>query len=399
MNLGSKEHTENQAVRQTGATAWRMNTLPLPGSILCVLCALCGWSTAIFSVTSAAADLPLGSPAQTIATNFAGWSTNAPAVYALVRVASTNASRFPPPPGRLPPVLLERVGRTNVEAARAMQLRFEAAQRLSASQPVYMTNQVFDHFLAGSLNNLVWTNLIAHTNGRSLEIWSVRSHPLGWPARPPIVAWNANGLMWGMKGLTALSPCWEGEGSSGQVPITALTRRHGYTRGHSMGLDGFRTDFAGRKVWFVTTNHVVVEATMARGVVRTSGSGRGDYTLLLFQKDLPPSIEPIRVVAITNLFAKYAARPGAPWPLFGTEQTGHVSAGLPELSVSTWKGGDSGSPNMLPLPGELVFYSGRTTASPSPAMQADMDALCAQQGLPAGNYQLQWVDLSAFPSY
>jgi hypothetical protein len=166
-----------------------------------------------------------------------------------------------------------------------------------------------------------------------------------------------------------------------------------------MGPDGFRTDWAGGKVWFVTTNNIVIEATVARGVVRTAGGGRGDYSLVLFQKDLPLSIEPIRVVAATNLFAKYANRRSAPWPLFGTEQTGHVSAGLLELSVSTWKGGDSGSPNMLPLPNELVFYSGRSTSSPSPEMQADMDALCALEGLKADNYQLQWVDLSAFPSY
>jgi hypothetical protein len=102
---------------------------------------------------------------------------------------------------------------------------------------------------------------------------------------------------------------------------------------------------------------------------------------------------------MTNLFAKYANCPRAPWPLFETEQSGRVSAGLPGLSVNTWKGGDSGSPNMLPLPGELVFYSGRSTSGPSPEMQADMDALCAQEGLPAARYQLQWVDLSAFPSY
>ena len=54
---------------------------------------------------------------------------------------------------------------------------------------------------------------------------------------------------------------------------------------------------------------------------------------------------------------------------------------------------------MLPLPDELVFYSGRSTSGPSPEMQADMNTLCAQEGLPASNYQLQWVDLSAFPTY
>lgn len=355
-------------------------------------------ATSFGEVTSATAHLLLDSSAQGIATNIIGWSTNGPAVYALVRFPSPNVPLRLPPARRLPPALVERLARTNAEAARNLQRRFDAAQP-SPSQPVYLTNKVFDHYIPESLNNLVWTNLIAHTNGRSLAIWSDRSHPSGWPARPPVVVWNTNGLMWGMRGLTALSPCREGEGSSGQVPVTALTRRHGYSRGHSMGPDGFRTDWAGGKVWFVTTNNIVIEATVTRGVVRTAGGGRGDYSLVLFQKDLPLSIEPIRMVAATNLFAKYANRPGAPWPLFGTEQTGHVSTGLPELSVSTWKGGDSGSPNMLPLPNELVFYSGRSTSSPSPEMQADMNALCALEGLKADNYQLQWVDLSAFPSY
>jgi hypothetical protein len=54
---------------------------------------------------------------------------------------------------------------------------------------------------------------------------------------------------------------------------------------------------------------------------------------------------------------------------------------------------------MLLLPKELVFYSGRSTSGPSPEMQADMDALCALEGLKADKYQLQWVDLSAYPSY
>src|ERR1051325_9551899 len=37
------------------------------------------------------------------------------------------------------------------------------------------TNPVFDRFLPSSLNNLIWTNFIAHTNGRVTQIWSVRT--------------------------------------------------------------------------------------------------------------------------------------------------------------------------------------------------------------------------------
>src|SRR5215471_6624819 len=105
-------------------------------------------------------------------TNIVGSSTNGPAVYSLVRVPATTQ-----------PIA--------VESGTVPQLG-------------QATNPVFDHFLPGSLNNLVWTNFIAHTNGRDMTIWSTRSHPLDWPAHPPTVSWNANSLIWGMKGLSAL---------------------------------------------------------------------------------------------------------------------------------------------------------------------------------------------------
>jgi hypothetical protein len=54
---------------------------------------------------------------------------------------------------------------------------------------------------------------------------------------------------------------------------------------------------------------------------------------------------------------------------------------------------------MLPMPGELVFVGGRSTAGPSREMQADMDTLCDQQKLDKKRYALQWVDLSSFPVY
>ena len=263
--------------------------------------------------------------------------------------------------------------------------------------PALMTNFVFDHFLPGSLNHLVWTNLIAHTNGRSARVWSVRTRPAGWPASAPVVAWDTNCLMWGMKGLTALSPCWQDEGNPGQVPITALTRRHGYTRGHSMGAGGFRALFAGKKVWFLAANDTLIQATVAREVVRTwTGQDQRDYTLLLFSNDLPASIEPLRGITFSNLLVAYPSIRGAPWPIFKTEQAGYVSADIPGFTLNTFKGGDSGSPNLLPLPGELVFFGGRSTSGPSPEMQTDMDELCRLQNLDPKRYQLQWVNLAAY---
>jgi hypothetical protein len=67
--------------------------------------------------------------------------------------------------------------------------------------------------------------------------------------------------------------------------------------------------------------------------------------------------------------------------------------------VQTWKAGDSGSPDILPLPGELVFVGGRSTTGPTPEMQADMDELCRLQKLDPKRYQMRWVDLSRFPDY
>lgn len=259
---------------------------------------------------------------------------------------------------------------------------------------------VFDHFVPDSLNYLIWTNFIAHTNGRDTAVWTSRSHPIDWPARRPSAVWATNSLLWGMRGMTGLSPCWESEGAPGQVPVTALTRRHVYARGHGMGPDGFNTNFLGRKIWFFTANNTPVEVRAVRDVVRTwGGGGKADYTILLLDRDLPASIQPLRVVAPTNVPAFYPFCPGAPRPLFKTEQTGHVSADVPGFTLNTWKGGDSGAPDMLPMPGELVFFGGRSTSGPSPQMQADMDQLCQLQGLDPKRYQLQWLDLSAFRSY
>src|SRR5436190_21620083 len=42
--------------------------------------------------------------------------------------------------------------------------------------------KTFLYYLPGSLNHLIWTNFIAHTNGRDMNIWLTRTHPPDWPA-------------------------------------------------------------------------------------------------------------------------------------------------------------------------------------------------------------------------
>jgi hypothetical protein len=313
--------------------------------------------------------------------------TNGPAVFSVVTYARTNilpspwASR-PPPPETLPLEIRQRLW-------------------LQSTQPVaqvwFFTNKVFNFYQPASFNHFIWTNFIAHTNGRSTLVWSERTRLPGWPAVPPAVRWNTNCLMWKMKGLTALSPSWESEGNPGQVPITALTRRHGYTRGHSMGADGLNTNRAGFRIWFLTTDNVVVEVKELLEMVRTMPEAHRDYSIVLFDRDLPDSISTIRVVSRDDMNKRYDLLCEGPCPLFMTEQGGNVSAQVPGFTVNTFKGGDSGSPNMLPLPGELVFCGGRSTSGPSPEMQADMDELCRRAGLNPRRYQMKGVDLSKPP--
>ena len=166
-----------------------------------------------------------------------------------------------------------------------------------------------------------------------------------------------------------------------------------------MAVDGFGKLPRARKIWFLTLDNKLVETTVLQTVIRTQPVSGNDYTIILFSSDLPKSIEPIRVVASQTRLAKYPIIAGAPALVYMTEQNGNVSAGVLGFTVETTKGGDSGSPNMIPLPGELVFYAGRTTSGPSAAMQADMDELCRLSGLDPAKYQMQWVDLSSFPSY
>jgi len=305
-----------------------------------------------------------------VGTNFLGWQTNGPAVGWIYQL--TLPSTF-----------------TNSDG--------KVVRRALPNSLTVMTNYAFDHFVPDSLHFHVWTNLLSRTNGHSTRIWSMRKHPSGWPKKPPIVTWDTNGLMWGMKGLTALSPCWEVEGAPGQVPVTALTRRHGYARGHGLGPEGISTALHGKKVWFLATNNSVVETTVINRITRVHAGL--DYTILFFKEDLPATIQPLRVVSYTNLITKYPFNDRFLSPLLKTEQSGCVSADIPGFTLDTWKGGDSGSPNMLLLANELIFLSGRSTSGASPEMQADMDELSRIGHLNPQHYQLQYVDLSLFPSF
>ena len=230
-------------------------------------------------------------------------------------------------------------------------------------------------------------------------MWESWQLPAGWPTNPPVLRWDTNNLMWGRKGMTAISHVCEGMGAFGQGSITALTRRHGYVRGHGMGPSGLNPQRVGRRVWFCTRDNQVIERRMLLILIRGPDvPNQGDYSIILFDADLPATIEPMRVADSAKVGRKYYFGDPSHKPVFMTLQGGFVSAGIPGWTVP-FSGGDSGAPIMLPLPGELVFFGGLSTSPPSAAMQADMDMLSRRAGLDPRRYQLQWVSLDGYPDF
>ena len=231
-----------------------------------------------------------------------------------------------------------------------------------------------------------------------MDMWSERSYPTNWPNTPPVLAWNTNCLLYGLEGFTGISQSQEREGAPGQVPMTLLTRRHAYLRGHGTGDNGLSTDYAGSRVWFCTADNTMVQMTIAAHFVRLERDAAGnsyDYGIVIFTEDVPESIKPVSVMSATDMEIYYSNTPDLPYLLLGTEQAGHCAAGFPPFVYPLFKGGDSGSPDIIPSPdNKLIMFSGRTTSGITPQMQADIDALSIYLGLNPNNYQLHWYDLS-----
>jgi len=202
--------------------------------------------------------------------------------------------------------------------------------------------------------------------------------------------------VYGLAGFTAISQCSEFEGAPGQVPVTLVTRRHGFLRGHGVGSVGLQTNgLAGQRVWFCTASNTVVQMTIAAHFVRLVDLY--DYSLVIFTQDVPDSITPISVISVADFEIYYYNTPEIPFLTLGTEQEGHCATGgdpIPPFIYPLFKGGDSGSPNMLPSPdNKLIMFSGRGVSGFSPQVQADIDTLSLYLGLNTNNYHLRWYDL------
>jgi len=250
---------------------------------------------------------------------------------------------------------------------------------------------------ASPFRQAVWTNFIAHTNGQIMNMWSEETYPAGCPNAPPLLAWNTNCLLYGLDGFTGISQCNEFQGAPGQVPVTLLTRRHGYLRGHSVGPNGLETNRAGQRVWFCAADNTVVQMTVAALFVRyeINSTNDYDYSIVEFTTDVPESIRPVSVISPADMEIYYSDTPDLPYLFLATEQAGFCAANVPPFIYNTREGGDSGSPNMIPSPdNKLIMFAGTSTTGFNAQMQADIDTLSTYEGLNPANYQLHWYDLS-----
>lgn len=277
------------------------------------------------------------------------------------------------------------------------------------------TNTYFSGYVVGSLAYHTYTNIIARTNGRNIDLWSVYPYST---ADKNAFRRNPDCLITGISNLTAISQCNEFQGGRGQIPVTALTRRHGFSRGHGFGVDYGGTSItnwdgvANKEVVFVGHDNTIVTMLVSNRI--TFWDANHDYTVFIFTSDLPSSITPLKVTTNLSLISPSLY----PWfttntqlalefprPVIYTEQegkidtSGNVSAGIPGFTYPSQVGGDSGSPNMILVDDDLVFFGGRTTSGPSAHMQGAMDALSVLSGLIPANYQMQWKDMSSFPVY
>jgi hypothetical protein len=239
----------------------------------------------------------------------------------------------------------------------------------------------------------IWTNHLAHTNNKTIKMWATNSHPV--KTNPPLLAWDTNCLLYGKTGFTAISPANSFQGRDS--PITALTRRHGYTAAHTITevpYDDFAHGFEGHKVWFCTANNQVVEMTVATAYVHRGGGY--DHSIFIFTTNLPTSITPMAVmnapssIGVNFATCKHGTNSANLQPPYGSFKFSDNSK-PPFNEHNTYEGGDSGSPNMIPTTdGSLVFVGGSTSDGPSGQMQTNMNKLTLYLNLNTNDYKLNW---------
>lgn len=258
-----------------------------------------------------------------------------------------------------------------------------------------------------SLPWAVWTNYIAHTNGRSIDLFTTNIY-VGIGS-PRILRWNTNNLIYGAESFTAFTTESGYAGIyPGTVPGTLLTKRHAIFRGHGWteGRSGIiRTNVT--KVWFLTSSNTTVEVTSAAvlGRLESTNGISYDFAIVIFDADVPDSITPVGVIMLTNFVSKYAQATNTTQRISIQQCQHHKSTafdGTATFSHNTWVGGDSGAANLLPLPStqgrpfKLAYVSGRSTSAVTPLMLAEIDRLTVWAGLKTNDYRPTIIDLSDY---
>lgn len=256
-----------------------------------------------------------------------------------------------------------------------------------------------------TLPEVIWTNFVRLTNGRSPQLMSERAATPGWPMHGGRAVRNPESFVAGVRGVTgwssgAFSP-WAPSYLDMQAPATLVTRRHALACGHCAGApSALTTNYSGRRMFFVTTNNQIIVRTIAARITRlhSTNNVRVDYSVYLFNEDLPAGIEPARVMNGTEFNVKTRGHDVWTWPLMGRCQHGYV-------------GTTRSAGHAMAVPGDSGHYSGFVLTGPRGLewvallpirpgyeYQQDMDELSRWAGLDPADYQMEWFDLSDFPN-
>lgn len=364
-------------------------------------------------------------------TNVISTQTAPPVVMKTMQVTVSNRASMVPPAG----YTLQRQSNfrrstvyTWTNASSAISAVIEPPSFTVSNTPA----AAFDRFYSPS-NTLAYricTNALARSQGRNgYRFLSWSCCPDGTNA-PAGLQYDTNSVLWGWQGMTAIA-VW-GEEAAGTRPLTLITRRHAYTAGHQL-----HASSTNQWVYYMTTNNVLVGARIADVVSygdtpslltnkHAGCSGTLDIGIAIFDRDLPETIETMPVSKTVNGCS-------ASWPSYYRANGPAITANgwLPALQTCQhlmvtmkgliyptnnldtgrlWNapyhtsfcvGGDSGSPNMIPMPdGQLVlagsvFECGNGGHVEADTMQWACDTLTARAGLNTNNYRIRVIDVTS----
>jgi hypothetical protein len=299
--------------------------------------------------------------------------------------------------------------------------------RIGQGQRTFSTN-VSTVWLAPVVTNSlafsIWTNVQARCRGKSSNrfIDADRAFTPDGSNAPPL-HYDTNSALWGWRGMTAVMAYNSYQAKyqywPWRQPWTLVTRRHAYSAGHQGQVcppDVVATNWGLCNIWYLSADNVMHKVKIQSAISTTCfntnfprSAWLGDMAVCQFDRDLPASIETMPVVKSPDTKTwSYSGRlrlimdvhqpdPCSAWvPVFLTDQHAVLwmtAAGI-WPSWPWWKGGDSGSPQLIPMPdGRLVLQGGTSGTVNSIVMQEFVDKLCLATGLDTNRYRIETVEL------